>query len=392
MANGDLRTRNSADRAAKVDQYVTTVAAVATVLFGIIDRFQPSSLPLSLAITALFLTFLAIAVLRSRRRREHLSALTITVGLLGAVVAIASWLGLLAAESATGPDESEPSDMSTASTLTQIDESPAVEIPTELLCVPAGSAADNWFLYETAGVERMITIEPDEDEAWAIPGGAFAAAGQHIVYTDVADARRIEIMDLTTREVVASTALSGRATDATISEDGDHVVAVEDSSGDTRLVLWRPSTDEVTVLHDPLVDVSAPALSPSGDQLAWVLGANRSGRLVVADVATLGERVVAQDGGDPAWSPDGSTLVYSAPHGEGRAIHAVPVIGGESYRITSPVRADDYDPAVLPTCDGVVYARAEGGTVDLWETRLGRADERLRPLAGAQSRPAFARS
>lgn len=392
MASGDFHTRHSPDRDAKVVQYVQAIAAAAMVLFGIVDRFRPASLPLSAAITAVFLGFVAMVILRSRRRREHISPLTKAVGVFGAVVVLASWIGLLTAESTNGSGhESEPSDIGPARAVpAQADESPAVEARADLLCTAAEPAAANWFLFETAGVERMITIEPDGDQAWSIPGGAFAAAGQHIVYTDVADASRVKIRDLTVREVVASTAMSGRITDATISRDGDHVVVVEDRSGDTRLVLWRPSTDEVTVLHDPLVDVSAPALSPSGDQLAWVQGANRSGRLVVADLATLGERVVADDGGDPAWSPDGSTLVYSAPFGEGRAIYAVDVGGRESHRITNPVQADDYDPAVLPTCDGVVYSRAEGRTVDLWETSVGGPDRKLRQLAGAQSRPAFA--
>jgi len=388
MANGDLQTRNSSDRDAKVAQHVQTVAAAATVLFGVIDRFRPSSLPLSVAITALFLGFVTIAVLRSRRRREHISALTIVVGLLGAAVVAASWIGL--SGSANEPVDAAPPDIGPTQFPVETEESPVVEARAELLCTPADPAAARWFLYETSGVERVITIEPDDDQAWTILGGAFAAAGQHIVYTDVADTSRVEVMDLTARKVVASTAMSGRTTDATISHDGDHVVVVEDRSGDTRLVLWRPSTDELTVLVDPLVDVSAPALSPSADQLAWVQGTNRSGRLVVADMATLGERVVAEDGGDPAWSPDGSTLVYTAPYGEGRAIHAVSVRGQDSYRITNPVQADDYNPAVLPTCDGVVYARAAGGTVDLFETRLGGTDEKLGELAGAQSRPAFA--
>ncbi len=389
MASGDLDTTNSSDRDAKVGRYVQTAAAVFTVLFGVIDRFRPSSLPLSVVITAVFLGFVAIAYLRSRSRREHVPAPTILVGLLGGTVVIASWAGLATAEP-NGHEASPSPETGAAPTTMQIEENPTIEVGTEALCAVADPAATSWFLYETAGAERLITIEPDDDAAWTIPGAAFGAAGRHVVYADVEDASRVEIMDLTLREVVASTALNGRVTDATISHDGDHVVVVEDSSGDNRLVRWRPSTDEVTVLDDPLIDVSAPALSPSGDQLAWVQGGNRSGRLVIADMATLGEQIITDEGGDPAWSPDGSTLVYSAPYGEGRAIHAVPVSGGDSHRITNPVQADDYDPAVLSTCDGVVYARAKGGAVDLWETRLGEADKIISELAGAQSRPAFA--
>jgi dipeptidyl aminopeptidase/acylaminoacyl peptidase len=389
MANGDPQTKTSAERNAKVVEYFQAIAGAAMLLFAIVDRFRPSSLPLSVAVTAAFAGFAAIAALRSRRRREHVPPLTIAAGIVGGIFVAASWIGLSTPESGNEPVDEQSDARPTPVTQTP-GEDPVVESSGDLLCASPEPAADSWFLFETAGAERMITIEPDGEQPWSLPGAAFAAAGTRVVYADVADARRVEIMDLTVREVVASTALNGRVMETTISRDGDQVVVVEDRSGDTRLVQWRPSSDDVTVLHDPLIDVSAPALSPSGDQLAWVEGPNRSGRLVLADVATLGERVITEDGADPAWSPDGSVLVYSAPFGEGRAIYAETVDIGENWRVTNPVQADDYYPAVLPTCDGVVYARAAGGTVDLWETRDSGAEEMLRELAGAQSRPAFA--
>lgn len=390
MADGGLQTKTSAERNAKVVEYFQAISGAAMLLFAIADRFRPSSLPLSVAVTAAFIGFAAIAVLRSRRRHEHVPPLTIAAGIVGGMFVAASWFGLLTAETGDVPVDGQSDATPTPVTHTRPGEDPVVESGGDLFCALPEQAVDSWFLFETAGAERVITIEPDGEQPWTLPGAAFAAAGTRIVYADVADASRVEIIDLTVREVVASTALSGRVTDTTISRDGDQVVVVEDRSGDTRLVQWRPSSDDVTVLHDPLIDVSAPALSPAGDQIAWVEGPNRSGRLVVADVATLGERVITEDGADPAWSPDGSVLVYSAPYGEGRAIYAETVDIGESWRVTNPVQADDYYPAVLTTCDGVAYARAAGGTVDLWETRTSGAEEMLRQLAGAQSRPAFA--
>lgn len=78
------------------------------------------------------------------------------------------------------------------------------------------------------------------------------------------------------------------------------------------------------------------------------------------------------------------------PYGEGRAVYVVSREGDESRRLTSPVQAVDHDPAVLPACEGVVYARAQDESVDLWETLEPGSDMILRDLAGAQSRPAFA--
>jgi Tol biopolymer transport system component len=210
------------------------------------------------------------------------------------------------------------------------------------------------------------------------------------VHVDASDSSRVRIVDVATLDVTATKRMEGHVVDTTISRDGDTVVLVERIGGDTRLVLWRPSTDQVDVIHDPRPLVSSPSLTPEGDRVVWVQGDDESGEIRSADLETFVVDTIALRGGHPAWAPDGRGVVYSAEYGEGQAIYFVAGGSTEPRRITNPVQAVDYDPVVLPSCDGVVYARARDGMVDLWEIRANEPEMILRELQGAQSRPSFA--
>jgi dipeptidyl aminopeptidase/acylaminoacyl peptidase len=276
-------------------------------------------------------------------------------------------------------------------TTTQTGDRPPRDADTSLCAEPA-AVANSLFLYETSGAPSKIVIEQDGRAVWDVDGSAFAAAGSRLVYVDPALPSRVIVEEIATHEWLATTVLDGRVTDTTISQDGEVVVLVENRSGDTRLVLWRPSTEEREVLFDPRADVSAPSLSPAGDRIAWVQGGSSSGEVLVAELPALATRTVVESGGDPAWSPDGHSIVYTTRRsGEGTAVYATAADGGEPLKLTNPVQADDSDPVVLPSCDGVAFARAKDDSVDLWQRDLGSdSDTVLRELTGAQSRPAFA--
>lgn len=392
-------SKKASDRGTKAALYVQTFAALVVMVLAVNDRINFTGLPRSLAITVAVLVTVVLlvawmtALVRSRSRREGMSAFSITAVVIGAVVVVISWTTLLTASSDTeaDADPTSPPTSTPEATPEELEGGNPTLVDAGRLCAqPAEPATASWFLFETAGTERRITIERAGDQPTSIPGAMFSAAGSRVVYVDVADAKRAEVKDLSTMTTLASRTFDGRLIDTTISPDGDHVVLVEDWSGDSRLLLWRPTAGEVSEILDPIEDISSPALSPMADQLAWVKGPDKSGQLVITDLATLDERLIASDGGHPAWSPDGSTLVYSTTHNDGRAIYAVAADGGESWRVTNPVQAEDYDPVVRPMCDGIVYARSQNGTVDLWETRDDGTEERLVNLSGAQSRPGFA--
>jgi len=373
----------------QVTTYVQTIAGLLSLLISFVAAWKISDIRIPLAITAGFIAFMGavgLALWRTRRRKRPVA---FAAAIVLAVVVAGSWagFGLAQVSVADAPTPPEPTPSPTAS----ISSDPSTPIAASSLCTDRAPAeTSSLFLYETASGTDTIVVEKDGSPVSSIDGSAFSAAASRLVHVDADDPTRVAVVVLPTLEVVATTVLDGRVADTTISRDGEKIVVLENVGGDTRLVLWRPSEDTLEVVHDPRPNVWGPSLAPAGDRLAWVQGDESSGEVRVADLATLVIDTVAESGSDPAWSPDGSTIVYSAPYGEGMAVYAVSDQEDEPRRVTSPVQAVDYDPAVLPGCDGVVYARSQGGTVDLWETRDGGLDEVLRDLPGPQSRPAFA--
>jgi hypothetical protein len=321
--------------------------------------------------------------------------LAVATVLVCAVVGAGSWVGFIAARA--GSDATDGATPASTSPSTDVEE-PGASDDTEAsvdedrpFCAEAyDDQAEGWFLYETAGGVDQIVIEEGGDPVSSLSGSAFSAAGSRLVHVDASDSSRVRIVDVATLDVTATKRMEGHVVDTTISRDGDTVVLVERIGGDTRLVLWRPSTDQVDVIHDPRPLVSSPSLTPEGDRVVWVQGDDESGEIRSADLETFVVDTIALRGGHPAWAPDGRGVVYSAEYGEGQAIYFVAGGSTEPRRITNPVQAVDYDPVVLPSCDGVVYARARDGMVDLWEIRANEPEMILRELQGAQSRPSFA--
>ncbi|HEV8241314.1 MAG TPA: hypothetical protein VGS57_18255 [Thermoanaerobaculia bacterium] len=98
------------------------------------------------------------------------------------------------------------------------------------------------------------------------------------------------------------------------SPDGGFAVAVEARWGQTRLVRVDLGSGEVTPLTEASVDVvvDSPRISPDGARLAYLRHRAEGWELVIRELASGEERIVATPPGaavqDPAWSPRGDTL------------------------------------------------------------------------------------
>lgn len=393
----DRKRERSGARGKEVATYLGGIAAVTQLINIFVDQWRLSP-PASAVLVAFIVGSVALALGWSLLTRRRPSTLTIAVSIAGAAALLGAWLGPFAATSDEEDGQSEAEPDGGTGTPTPTGQPSPTPAGNRLCATQPEAPSQTWFLYEDAAADRRIVVEQDGRSPTSIPGVAFAAAGEHVVYATVTERTQVELMSLDTGELVGSKTLDGRVTDTTVSQDGEIIVLLEDLAGDNRLTLWRPSNNELRPIHDSRSTLSAPALSPSADRLAWIEGP-LPGRLIVADLPTLAQQhELADEARDPAWSPDGTTVVYSAEFGDGQAIYATtPSEGGEHWRLTTPVQQMDDDPVVMPTCDGVVYARSQSGTVDLWQTHVDddpdrdRGDDQPLPeLAGAQSRPAFA--
>lgn len=166
----------------------------------------------------------------------------------------------------------------------------------------------------------------------------------------------------------------------------------------------------------------SPAPSPDGKRLATIEGDDDgSADLVVFDIATKKAPLVLSNGGDwadPAWSPDGSTivvtsydkgepqllfkpvdnrpsvavkgipagepyrasyspdgkwLVYTLRHDDGRKndLHAVEILTGRDVALTSD--GTSWNGVFSPDGRQVAYLHNEGFTIDLWIKDLAQA-------------------
>lgn len=94
---------------------------------------------------------------------------------------------------------------------------------------------------------------------------------------------------------------------------------------------------------------------------------------------------------DPAWSPDGTSIVYASDHGG--ATNLWRVIVDDKGRVKGSAQltateAPDTQPTVAP--DGtIVFVRGRDATADLWVRTTEGEEKRLKEADGAESSPAF---
>jgi eukaryotic-like serine/threonine-protein kinase len=138
-----------------------------------------------------------------------------------------------------------------------------------------------------------------------------------------------------------------------------------------------------------------PAISPDGTRIAFVRpGANGLGRIWVAPVGdpARAERLTGDDGGewehtDPAWSPDGTLLCYSAFSD----LWLVSAAGGSARRLTTGGHADRR-PAFSPDGAFVFFSSQRTHPASIWRVaRDGGAPEQVLSGPGMASQPSLSR-
>ncbi len=254
----------------------------------------------------------------------------------------------------------------------------------------------------TSGKSKLATISPDERYVAHITAGA---DGDTLFVRQIAVANDTPIAGPTLADFVW----------VTFSPDGNFVyyLSLERDKGDTELF-------RVPVLGGPIVkvghNVGAPAFSPDGTRLAYMMMKSGETRLIVVNLDGLGESLnVARQEPDyllpnerklvsrlepdylnafwfaPAWSPDGTSLAFPVAQGDEKGryetILAVDVETGIERKLTDERWQQAGQPRWLS--DGLIVTASETSTgpQQIWHISLrdGMASRITRDLNNYQN-------
>lgn len=136
---------------------------------------------------------------------------------------------------------------------------------------------------------------------------------------------------------------------------------------------------------EPLRNVRAPAYAPDGR-----LAVSVDGHILVQQTAGGAWRQLTSGAAwdrDPAWTRDGSTIVFSSNRGGNFSLWRVAVAGGAPERLTSS-REDDSAPSAAP--DGsIAFVRGFSGAARIWIRAADGTEKRLTNREEAEIAPAY---
>lgn len=190
-----------------------------------------------------------------------------------------------------------------------------------------------------------------------------------------------------------------------LSPDGKRLATIEgDDDGSADLVVFDLATKKPLILSTG-GDWADPAWSPDGSTIVVTSYDRGEPQLLLKSVDNRASTVVkGLPEGEPyraSYSPDGKWIVYTLRHDAGRKndLHAVEVLTGRDVALTSD--GASWNAVFSPDGRQVAFLHAEGFTIDLWIKDLadvlagGRAGQTFRITRGegldGASRPAWGR-
>jgi len=245
---------------------------------------------------------------------------------------------------------------------------------------------------ETPAIPRGQSLQVTSSDAWD-GEPAISPDGGRIAYaSDESGISQINVIDVHGGNPLPLTSDSIPSYDPAWMPDGNSIVFVSDRNGSPGI--WKTSQfgGGATLLLRGGLD---PAISPDGTRIAFARP-DSSGylRICVASLDNLGATWVLtgeQDGlwdqRNPAWSPDGGLICYSA----WQDLWLVFPIGGPARRLTKDGEADMH-PSWSPEGRYVYFASTREGTQALWRVSAsGGLPQRLTFGTGPEVHPSISR-
>jgi Tol biopolymer transport system component len=179
-----------------------------------------------------------------------------------------------------------------------------------------------------------------------------------------------------------------------LSPRGDIFVYVKQDGGDTDIFWERVGGDNPRNLTgEHAQDDSEPAISPDGSRIVFRSEREGGGGLFVMGVTGESPRRLTHGGYSPAWSPDGTEIVYATqPADPGRSessLWRVSATGGQPVLVT---RADAVQPSWSPQGRRIAWwgVAASSGERAIWTARKDGGDPlRLSGGEGNTSNPVW---
>ena len=220
-------------------------------------------------------------------------------------------------------------------------------------------------------------------------GGAIGFAGERLIVDELDLVRSVGLQsDLYTVDPVTGArrrvTAEARAADPDVARDGRTVVCTIQMADRRALATFTLPADgglatPAILISEELVDYALPRWSPDGRSIA-VERRQHGGASTIAlvDVSTRAVRSLASvpggRAGAPVWSPDGTTVVFSAAAGNQpfRLYRVAPAGGGiERLEGTGP---SAQSPEIAPDGRRVVFVGYTPGGYDLFALDLGEAE------------------
>lgn len=161
-----------------------------------------------------------------------------------------------------------------------------------------------------------------------------------------------------------------------LSADGKKLAVIEaDPDGSADLVVYDLATKKPSVLSQG-ADWADPAWSPDGKSIVVTAYDNGEPTLLLKPVDGVARSAPLKGLPDgepyrPSFSPDGKWLVYTLRHDGKNDLHAYEMATSRDVALTSD--GQSWNPAFSPDGSQIAFLRATSFTVDLWILDLGAA-------------------